>query len=210
MCPTWGEMFILSSIGVESKKRENFTKLITKTKQKYHYKKTQVIFSILRKLRFFPLFFKVSSMPKLAITHFSQVPWIKRLPRLALVLPKASIGWNPQKRKKSHVFFMRPSGRNLGFFTSPKLQVILAPAKPGVALLCRCLLDRIRCLGFCFSLNSPRVYPFFLGDWRIKSFIQTRQPIPFVLKKISQSVQFFGWVPFLGGSDFFLAAHKQG
>ena len=51
-------MFILSSIGAESKKRENFTKLITKTKQKYHKKKTQVIFSILRKLRFFSFIFQ--------------------------------------------------------------------------------------------------------------------------------------------------------
>lgn len=102
-------MFILSSIRVESKKRENFTKLITKTKQKYHYKKnSEVIFSILRKLRLFPLFFKVSWMPRLVITHFSQVPWIKRLPRLALVPPKLPLVETP--RKKNACFLREKSG----------------------------------------------------------------------------------------------------
>ena len=105
---------------------------------------------------------------------------------------------------------MRPSGRNLEISTSPKWWVILAPVKPGVALLCRCLLDRIQCLGCSFSLNSPRVYPFFWG-WLANQKLHTNMTTnPFCAKKISQSVQFFGWVPFFGGWDFFLAAHKQG
>lgn len=51
-------MFILSSIGVESKKRENFTKLITKTKQKYHSKKNSSDFLYSSKAEIFPSIFQ--------------------------------------------------------------------------------------------------------------------------------------------------------
>ncbi len=121
-----------------------------------------------------------------SLTHFSQVQWTKGLPGhaflrgLVFVLIHASVG-----TQKVNTFFFHGHLGEIWISTPLRSQkVILAPVKPGVALLCRCLLDRIRYLGHTGVVRTA-------AESKASSKMTTN---PFLCETFSHRVGTFFWV----------------